>query len=255
LYSGTIARRHLQCKALIHRESREDDERPAVSPHPQFEGRDPLTREEILDRALAIVDAEGLDALSMRRLAGEFNVEAMALYYYFPNKQAILDGLVNAAVTAAADGRPLPVSDDWRVTMRAGILMVREALLAHPNVVPLVTTGASDSPSAAVWVEGPLTILHGAGLRDGALVAAYHQLVAYVFGWALLSAERDSIWHGGTPASRALSAEAAPVTAALGESLADWGDGFEAGLDAVIGEIDRSVGRARGRRATSEGGA
>jgi AcrR family transcriptional regulator len=214
-----------------------------MSPHPQQEGRAPLTREEILARALAIIDAEGLEAFSMRRLASEFNVEAMALYYHFPNKQAILDGAVNAAVIAATGGAPLPESDDWRVTMRAGILMVRGALLAHPNVAPLVTTRAGDSPAAAVWVEGPLSILHGAGLRGRDLVAAYHQLVSYVFGWHLLASEAGGVWRGGPTGSASASADVAPVTSELGDALADWDDGFEEGLDAVIAGIEMSVRR------------
>jgi len=216
-----------------------------VSPHPQHTGRAALTREEILERALAIIDSEGLDALSMRRLAREFEVEAMALYYHFPNKQAILDGVVNAAVTIAAGGEPLPESGDWRVVMRAGILMVRTALLAHPNVVPLITTRASDLPSAAIWVEGPLRILHDAGLRGHDLVRAYHQLVAYVFGWYLLAGERGGIWHGGSSLPGSADETSTPLATDLAEDLADWDDGFEEGLDAVLSGINAAVVRAR----------
>lgn len=216
-----------------------------MSPHPQRTGRDPLTRDEILARALAIVDAEGADALSMRRLAREFDVEAMALYYHFPNKQAILDGVVNMAVSVAAAGEPLPQSADWRVTMRAGILMVRAALLAHPNVTPLITTSAADLPSAAIWVEGPLRILYDTGLRGADLVAAYHQLVAYVFGWHLLAGERGGIWHGGAKTPVPQDADAAPLAVELADAIANWDDGFEEGLDDVIAGIDRRVRRAR----------
>jgi AcrR family transcriptional regulator len=215
-----------------------------MSPHPQQEGRAPLTREEILDRALAMIDAEGLDAFSMRRLAAGFNVEAMALYYHFPNKQAILDGVVNQAVIEATGGAPLPESDDWRVPMRAGILMVRGALLAHPNVAPLVTTRAGDSAAAAVWVEGPLSILHDAGLRGRDLVAAYHQLIAYVFGWHLLASEAGGVWRGGPKATAAADPDVAPVARELGDALSDWDFGFEEGLDTVIAGIAKAVRRA-----------
>jgi len=215
-----------------------------VSPHPQHTGRAPLTREEILGRALAIIDAEGTGALSMRRLASEFDVEAMALYYHFPNKRAILDGVVGAAVIEATGGAPLPQSSDWRVTMRAGILMVRSAMLAHPNIAPLVISSEGASPEAAVWVEGPLTILHAAGLRGADLVAAYHQLVAYVFGWHLLASEKGGVWRG--PATdRALDESVTPVSIELGDALADWDAGFEEGLDAIITGIDAAVKRAR----------
>lgn len=210
-----------------------------MAPHPMIEGRTPLTQQEILTHALAIVDSEGLGALSMRRLASELNVEAMALYYHFPNKQAILDGVVNTAVSEAAGGLELPESDDWRTVMRAGILMVRGALLAHPNVVPLVASPAAGSPASAVWVEGPLRILYDAGLRGRELVSAYHQIVAYVMGWHLLaSGDKTSVWHGGPEKMPSGLDNGPSLVYELGDDLGDWGDGFEDGLDFVLDGVE-----------------
>jgi AcrR family transcriptional regulator len=65
--------------------------------------RQPLTRERILDAAMHIVESEGLDALSMRRLGRELHVKDMALYHHFENKDEILSGLVNRMFDAFAD--------------------------------------------------------------------------------------------------------------------------------------------------------
>lgn len=203
-----------------------------MSPHPSKDGREPLTRERILGKAMELLDGEGVEALTMRRLAREFDVEAMAFYHYFPNKDAILDGLVDAAVREAAEGE-LQLHEDWRDTMRDGILAVRRAFVRHPNIVYLVTRGASESQAALVWAEGPLAILYGAGLRGRDLVAAYHQILAYVFGWHLMAGKEGmGVWASGEGL-----AEQAPAAASVGPELGDWSFGFEEGLDVLLDGI------------------
>lgn len=60
--------------------------------------REPLSRERIIDTALALVDANGLEALSMRRLGAELGMDPMAAYYYVPSKAALLDAVVEAVM-------------------------------------------------------------------------------------------------------------------------------------------------------------
>ena len=69
---------------------------------------EPLSREEIVDAALAIVDAEGLEALTMRRLGAALGVEAMTLYYHVPNKEALLDLTVERMRSEMRLPDPLP---------------------------------------------------------------------------------------------------------------------------------------------------
>ncbi|TDB37945.1 MAG: TetR family transcriptional regulator [Actinobacteria bacterium] len=219
-----------------------------MSPRPKAQDREPLTRESILGTAVEIVDREGLDALTMRRLAAEFDVEAMALYYHFPNKQAILDGVVDTIVGSSVDPAMLAGSMDWRDMMRSGILGVRQALLAHPNAVPLVTTRTAKSPGAAGWAEGPLQILHGAGLRGRSLATAYHMLVSYSLGWHLFAGDAStSIWHDGV--GDVSENDVPALTATLAADLADWNDGFEEGLDIVLDGIGRMIDTRNGSEA------
>ena len=74
--------------------------------------REPLSRERVLAAAMAIADAEGIAAVTMRRLAAELGVEAMSLYYHLPGKDGLLDGLVEAVIAEIASpiGRTAPTS-------------------------------------------------------------------------------------------------------------------------------------------------
>src|SRR5262245_10288166 len=94
-----------------------------------------LNRDRVVDTALAIVDHDGLDALTMRRLAGDLGVEAMSLYHWFPNKAAILDALVEAALRETAVAlEPIP-ERGWRESLRALAYAHRRVLKAHPNTL------------------------------------------------------------------------------------------------------------------------
>jgi len=97
--------------------------------------RAPLTRERVFDAAIAIADRDGIDSLTMRRLAEELGVEAMSLYYHVANKEAILDGVADAIVEeieAAIGGSEVPEHvDDWKTEVRRRILAAREVMLRH----------------------------------------------------------------------------------------------------------------------------
>src|SRR5687767_5415599 len=85
----------------------------------------PLTRERVLQTALALADQGGLEALTMRKLGQALSVEAMALYYHFANKEQVLDGIVDL-VFGEID---LPASGvEWKGTMRQRAISVRDAL-------------------------------------------------------------------------------------------------------------------------------
>jgi AcrR family transcriptional regulator len=96
--------------------------------------REPLSRDRVLAAAVALVDADGLKALTMRRLAADLGVEAMSLYYHLPNKDALLGGLVDAVIAeigvAVAAG---PAGDEgWRASLRHRFLAARTVMLRHP---------------------------------------------------------------------------------------------------------------------------
>lgn len=161
---------------------------------------EPLSREEILDAALAIVDAEGLEALTMRRLGATLGVEAMTLYYHVPNKEALLNLTVERMRSEMRLSDPLP--DDPAGHLEAIFFEYRRVLGAHPNMLPLATRRTNGSASGLEYLIG-----HGMDPEDA--VGLYQSLVAFTIGYSLLGS-RDDAWAG--------------IPEDLAGRLADWRD-------------------------------
>jgi AcrR family transcriptional regulator len=158
----------------------------------------PLSRAEILDTALRIVDAEGAEALSMRRLARDLGVEAMTLYHHFPNKDAILDGVIMLALQAEAPADGL--SEDWKEPVVAAVTGFRKVLVNHPNVLPIMVAHPPDSPESSILVEGPLRYLSASGFTDADSSELFQAVFALALGHAMLSTEYPALEFEGAPA-------------------------------------------------------
>ncbi|MET7515539.1 TetR/AcrR family transcriptional regulator [Streptomyces sp. NPDC005480] len=107
-----------------------------------------LSRDRIVTAALSLVDAEGLAAVSTRRLAAELGVSGPSLYNHFRTKDQILEAVADAvsaqvdlSMFDAADGR------DWRTSLHDWAVSYRAALLAHPNIVPVLAQGPGRRPA------------------------------------------------------------------------------------------------------------
>jgi AcrR family transcriptional regulator len=120
-----------------------------------------LTRERIVDAASALVDKEGLDALSMRRLATELGVQGPSLYNHFGTKAEIVDAVADA-VTEQVD---LTVfgAYEWPEALRRWAKSYRAVLAAHPNIVPVLATGPGRRPAALAMAEAVFGALVDAG--------------------------------------------------------------------------------------------
>jgi TetR/AcrR family transcriptional regulator, tetracycline repressor protein len=95
-----------------------------------------ISRRKALIAALAIIDAEGLEAFSIRRLAEELGVNGTSLYHHFANKEEIL---VGAAELALADVRtPDTTEQTWQTWLPENTRMLRKAMVAHPALVPII---------------------------------------------------------------------------------------------------------------------
>ncbi|QGV79928.1 TetR/AcrR family transcriptional regulator [Streptomyces ficellus] len=163
-----------------------------------------LTRERVLAVALGVVDAEGLSALSMRRLGSELGVEAMSLYRYLPGKDALLDGMVEALYQEVEEhlrANPDPAPDDgptpedgpaWRAGLRHIARATYAVGLRHPEVVPLLATRMLSVPlarrPAAVLRadERILRLLHEGGLDEPTATAAHRAFTAWLLGYLLV---------------------------------------------------------------------
>jgi AcrR family transcriptional regulator len=147
----------------------------------------PLSRERIVDTALALVDAEGLDALSMRRLGAELGMDPMAVYYYVPNKAALLDAVVEAVmaeIDLSVDDTSQPAEDRF---VRAA-LAYAEVLVRHSNALPVLLVRGPATPAALAPVEIMIGILRDGGLSVEHAVAGMNVMTSAVRGYAAIIA-------------------------------------------------------------------
>jgi AcrR family transcriptional regulator len=142
--------------------------------------RKPLSKERVLRAALALADAEGIEALSMRRLAKELGVEAMSLYNHVANKDEILDGLIDLV----AGEFELPSEADWQTAMRRHLVSARDVLLRHRWATALWMRqgGGTARMRNGDWM---LRTLREAGFPKDLMYHAFHILESYVQGYTL----------------------------------------------------------------------
>jgi AcrR family transcriptional regulator len=152
----------------------------------QTEPRAQLTRERVLQAAVAFADRHGLDALSMRKLGEELGASAMSAYYYFPNKEQLLDGMVDVVF---GEIEPPSLDDEWKTAMRKRAISTRAALNRHRWAIGHME-GSTEHGAANVGLhDAVLGCLRGAGFSLKETVHAYSVQDAYIYGFVLQ--ERD----------------------------------------------------------------
>jgi AcrR family transcriptional regulator len=140
--------------------------------------RTPLDRALILRGAVALADERGLEALSMRSLAGRLGVTAMSLYNHVANKDEILGGMIDAVF----DEIDLPTGADWKAAIRTSSLSAREALVRHPWASELLTSALPPGPARLRHADWQLRTLRGGGLSDELVFHAFHVLESQLLG-------------------------------------------------------------------------
>lgn len=216
--------------------------------------RPALTRERVLRAACSLADEDGLDALTMRRLAEDLGVEAMSIYHHLPNKDAILDGLVELAFSEIEDEvggfGAEGASEDWRGTLRSRILGARRVMLRHRWVPVVLETRGVLAPTMARHIDGVVAIMRAGGLSYDLIHHSLHALGSRMYGFAQeLTLDDDA---AGTPGGDDLARmkEFVPNLAAMleivvhddAESTLGWCDDqteFEFGLDIMLEGLDR----------------
>ena len=143
--------------------------------------RTPLSKERVLRAAIQLADAEGIEALSMRRLAKELGVEAMSLYNHVANKGEILAGIIDLV----AGEFDLPSDEsDWKVAMRRNAISSRDVLLAHRWATSIWMTQGG-GPARLRNGDWMLRTLREAGFSPELIYHAFHILESYVLGYTL----------------------------------------------------------------------
>jgi TetR/AcrR family tetracycline transcriptional repressor len=181
----------------------------ATATEPQTAPRTPLDRRRVLTAALALVDAEGLDALSMRRLGTELGVDAMSLYRHVANKDALLDGLVEqlwteVGATTAQDGA------DWASQLRAFAHGVRAMMRRHPQAATLLFSRCVLAPHLLEAHANLLDALRAAGFDDRVASRTVRSMCSYAMGYASNELYCYGAWRAD-PGKPTAAPDAAPV--------------------------------------------
>jgi AcrR family transcriptional regulator len=141
-----------------------------------------LSREAILSVALALLDREGADALTMRRVAGQLGVEAMSLYRHVADRAALLEGLADRL---AAEIEPRDAAGDWAEALRAFAGDLRAIARRHPAAFALVGARTLNTQSMLGPIEDVLAGLRRGGFTPARAIFAYRLVATYARGYAL----------------------------------------------------------------------
>ena len=145
--------------------------------------RQRLSRRRIVTAALRLIDREGLDAFTMRRLGRDLGVEAMALYHYFPSKEALLDEVVERVVAEMEP--PRGQAAGWEDVFRQVLRSYRDLAHVHPHVFPLLGRRTVRRAEGLQPVEWALDLLRQAGFDPEGALHGFRTLSSYAFGYAL----------------------------------------------------------------------
>jgi TetR/AcrR family tetracycline transcriptional repressor len=141
-----------------------------------------LRRADVLDAAIALLDADGLDGLTMRRLAKTLDVQAGALYWHFADKQSLLDAMAEQMLATVDTSR---IDQPWAERVSDLAQQVRAALLAHRDGARLLTGTYVAKPHTLRTGNSIMRALLGAGLSHDEAGTAVFALVYFIFGYTI----------------------------------------------------------------------
>ena len=140
-----------------------------------------LSRDRALAVAVELADAAGIEALTMRKLAEALGVEAMSLYHHVPNKNDILNGMVDLVFAEIE----LPTDADWKTAMRKRAHSARAALNRHRWAVGLMESRSAPGLATLAHHDAVLGCLLRAGFSMSLTAHAYSLIDSYIYGFAL----------------------------------------------------------------------
>lgn len=210
--------------------------------------KEPLTRDRALAAAVALADADGIEALSMRNLAQAVGVEAMSLYHHVRNKTDILDGMIDLVFAE------IPVPDPhvpWREAMETRAHAVRSALRRHPWAIGLMESRSTPGLHTLRHHDAVLGCLRAAGFSIPLTGHAYAALDSYIYGFALqeLNLPFETPEETRTVAAEMLAPLPPDLFPHLGEFAAEhvlkpgyaFGDEFAFGLGLILDGLARHL--------------
>lgn len=183
----------------------------------------------ILDAAVVLLDREGMDGLSMRKLGAALGVEAMSLYNHVESKGALLDG-IHERILATLD--PPPSTRHWQAFTRHQAHALHRALLTHPNAIPLFATRPAATPAAIAQLDLYVNLLVRAGFKPFDALSIVQLVSQLVVGHVMWTTGIEVALSVDTPA---------PAGTNLERALEKWSPDreLELGIDALLHGFER----------------
>jgi len=208
-----------------------------------------LSQRAIAETALIAIDEDGIDALSMRNLAQRLGSSPMSLYTYFPDKEALLDGVAQLLL---AEIETPPEDLDWRDAMRFIMQAVRRVGLRHPNAAHLIHRFPPHTPDALAFVEAGFRSFRRAGFDALSTARCYRALAAYSLGTldvelgGYFAPERRAITVGHDKLDDSSPDKLLPLVTEIGPTLAAQDDAaeFDYGLELLLDGFADAMARA-----------
>ncbi|MFJ6897460.1 TetR/AcrR family transcriptional regulator [Streptomyces hokutonensis] len=209
--------------------------------------RGPLTREEIVRRALELAETEGIERLSLHKIAAAVGVRTMSLYNHVDDKTDVLDAMADVIL------RGVEISDvdamSWQDGLRGLARAFRAAALKYPHSAPLVLIRRLNAPAAMPVVEAALRVLSRAGLEGAAAVHVLRTFIAFLIGTLAREIGSAPTYAGAVPGVVAgreqhLVESGLPAVAAVAGDLAfcDHEAEMEFGLELFVDGVRRRAG-------------
>jgi AcrR family transcriptional regulator len=143
--------------------------------------RAPLSRERVLSTALALADQEGIESLSMRKLAQVLDVVPMALYRHVANKDELLDGMIDVVVDEID---PPETGVDWKTAVRRRILSARRALLRHAWASRVMESRAEPTPKVLAYMDSMMGMFRAGGFSIDLIHHTMHAMGSRLMGFS-----------------------------------------------------------------------
>ena len=195
-----------------------------------------LSAQAIVDAAVRIADAEGLEAISMARVAAKLGFTTMSLYRYVASKDELLQLMFNASALGAES--LVIEGDDWRSRLRAWAIIQRDMLDRHPWITQLPMAAPPLSPNSMHFVERALEALDGTGLAESQKIRAIGLISSYTLSEARMANDAAR-----AAAALAKAAQAGQAQAEAADGQPEVADGQ---AEAADGQAEAADGQAGG---------
>jgi len=212
-----------------------------------------LSADKVRSTALRLIEEEGLEELSTRKLGRALGVEAMAIYWYYPSKDALLDAVVDLLISKMDPRALLGEGDDWIDALRRLARAYRGLSQHYPKAFPLLATRRFATTNTYAFLEQLFAMAKKEGLDDRTTARWYRLVSSYVSGVALNElagkdeAQRKADEEGASPEE--LRASFPRLVGVFGWlEPTHYDDVFEFGLDVLLDALADASGRKTAKR-------